>query len=119
MKIQAQVWLPAKGVRFRDLKLLTVAHQSDGGVEASEHSEWPVPEQVGSVEFVEFSVPQATSRLTTCLTVPSPGLQDRYRVTQAFAVRANGAGADEQIIVSPVVETKVSRENGIRCGSPD
>jgi hypothetical protein len=63
MKIQAHVWLQAEGVRFSDLRLLTV-FKGPGGVEVAEHK-WPVPEQVGSVEFLEFSVPQTTSGLTT------------------------------------------------------
>jgi hypothetical protein len=50
-------------VRFSDLRLLTV-FKGPGGVEVAEHK-WPVPEQVGSVEFLEFSVPQTTSGLTT------------------------------------------------------
>jgi hypothetical protein len=119
MKIQAHVWLQAKGVRFSDLRLLMAFQRSGGGVEVSEHSAWPIPEQVGSVEFVEFSVPQTTNGLTTCLTVPSPGLNDRYRVTQVFAVRATGPSAEDQVVVSPVAETKVSREDGVPCGSPD
>jgi TIR domain len=119
LRIRALVWLQAAGVRFSDLSLLTAAHRSDGSVDRSTPVAWPIPEQVGSVEFVDFSVPQTTNGLTTCLTVPSPGLHDRYRVTQAFAVRTSGTGARDELAVSPVAEAKVSRENGLPCGTPD
>ncbi len=119
VQVQARVWLLAKGVRFGDLRLLTFVQRSDGSVERSEQSTWPLPEQMGSEELVKFSLPLTTTRLTTCLTVPSPGLHHPYRVTQVFAVRTNGGQADDEVAVSPVAEARVSRENGAPCGSPD
>jgi hypothetical protein len=118
IRIQAQVWLQAKGVRFGDLSLLTAAHRSDSNVGRSTAVAWPLPEQVGPVEFVEFSVPGTTNGLTTCLTVPSPGRHDRLRVTQVFAVRSTGKERGDEFAVLPVAETKVSRENGLPCGAP-
>ena len=119
VRVRAQVWLQAKDVRFSDLRLLTVVQRSDGSVERSGESAWPSPEQVGSVEFVELSLPITTTRLTTCLTMPSPGLHDRYRVTQVYAIRANSGGADDEVVVSPIAEPNVSRENGLPCGAQD
>jgi hypothetical protein len=116
-KMQAQVWLQAKGVRFGDVKLVTAARLPDGHTEVVEHSNWSLPEQVGSVEFVEFAVPQTTNTLATCLIVPSPALNQPFRVTQLFAVRPVSTSTGDQMFVSPLAEAKVSKEDGLPCGS--
>jgi hypothetical protein len=119
MKVQAQVRLLASGVRFGDARLLTAAQRSDGGMERAERSPWPIPEQVGSMEMLEFPLPMDTKRLVTCLVVPSPGLHARYRVTQQFTVRPSAAGEGYQMLISPVADEKVSREDGGPCQAPD
>ena len=119
VEMEVQVWLQAKGVRFSDLRLLTSAQRSDGSLERSEQSAWPIPEQAGSVEFVKFPLPVTTNRLTTCLTMPSSGLHGRYRVTQVFAVKAYSDGVDDRVIVSPIAEPSVSKEKDVPCGPPD
>jgi TIR domain len=118
-KIRAHVWLLAEGVQFSGLKLRTSAYQRDGSVNRAEHSAWPMPEQVGSVESIDFPLPQTTVRLATCLSVPSPALHRLYRVTQVFDVKASGIGEDDQVMISPHAEAKVSVENLLPCGSPD
>ena len=118
-KIRAHVWLLAEGVRFSGLKLRTAAYQRDGSVNRSDHSAWPMPEQVGSVETIDFLLPQTTVRLTTCLSVPSPALHRLYRVTQVFDVKAGGTGEDDQVMISPHAEAKVSVENLSPCGFQD
>jgi TIR domain len=119
VRIRAHVWLLAEGVQFSGLKLRTAAYQRDGSVNRSEHSAWPMPEQVGSVENIDFPLPQTTVRLTTCLSVPSPALHRLYRVTQVFDVKAGGTGEDDEVMISPHAEAKVSVENLSPCGSPD
>ncbi len=115
MRVYAQVWLAAEGVRFRDLRLLTTAERAGGGVERGERSGWPIPGQVGSHEVVNFPLPVDTGRLTTCLIVPSPGLHAPYRVIQEFAVSNTGSGTDRQVILSPAAETRVRKEDGSPC----
>lgn len=119
MKVQAQVRLLASGVRFGDARLLTSAQRSDGGIERAERSPWPIPEQVGSMEILEFPLPVDTKRLVTCLVVPSPGLHARYRVTQQFTLRPIAAVEGYQMLISPVADEKVSREDGGPCQAPN
>ena len=107
--VQARVWLLADGVPFRDVSFITVADRADASADRQDHSNAFTPEQVGSQELIRFSMPGGTQRLNTCLVVPSPGLHDRYRVTQTFSV-----GADHSI--SSTTEPKVTKDDSSACG---
>jgi len=114
--VSASVWLLAENVPFREIRLSTVTQGPDGHTDRMDHSARFHPDQVGSVEAITFVIPAPTTRLTTCLVVPSPGLHDRYRVTQVFAVSARGKpAADDHVVISPIAEPKVARDNGGTC----
>jgi hypothetical protein len=110
MTIKTRVWLAAEGVPFRDVRFVAAAESSNGTIDRQDHSKLFDPDQVGSHELIQFSVPADTRQLTTCLTVPSPGLHARYRVTQRFSLR----GGDS---LSPTAEPKATKDNGAPCGS--
>jgi hypothetical protein len=107
-----RVWALAAGVRFADMQLRTAVENSDGKIRRPVISEWPSPQQVGSVETVEIPMGPGERQLTTCLVVPSPGMNAPYRVTQRFEMRTEG----EEILVSETAEKLVSKENGAACG---
>ena len=116
VSVSASVWLLAENVPFREVRLSTVTRGPDGLTSQMDHSTKFNPDQVGSVEAITFVIPAPTTRLTTCLIVPSPGLHGRYRVTQRFAVSARGKpAADEGVVISPIAEPIVSRDNGGSC----
>jgi len=108
-----RVWALAKGVRFADMRLRTAVETTDGGVRRQAFSDWPSPEQVGSLETLEISMGPIVRQLTTCLVVPSPGMNALYRVTQRFAMTPQG----EEIRVAETAETQVSKEDGSPCGA--
>ncbi len=109
VQVHGQVWLMAKGVAFREVRL---AASSDVGNVALVEP-WVMPEQVGSMEPATIVVDRNATRLTTCLTVPSPGLHAPYRVTQAFALRREG----DAFRIAETMEKRVSREDGSLCGA--
>jgi len=116
--VQAQVFLLAHGVPFRDIAFITSVHRSDGGIDQSDRSNLFNPEQVGSVEVIGFQLPMRANKLTTCLIVPSPGLHARYRVTQLFSQSTtSGSPANDPAVFMPTAEPRVSKEDGTPCGS--
>jgi hypothetical protein len=118
MRVQGQVWLLAQDLAFRDVTLITVAHNPDGSVERTDRSALLRPEQVGGVEMIDFPLSPETAQLTACLVMPNAGLQERSRVTQVFAVPVVGDNdAGYPIALSPVREPTVSTEDGTLCGS--
>jgi TIR domain len=118
IQLTAQVWLLAKNVPFRDVALTTAAGRADGGVEQSDRSPLFNPEQVGSVEIVDFPSSLQTRKLTTCLVMPNPDLHQRYRVTQVFSISTSGVSDANQLFsVSPISEPKVTQEDGSACRS--
>ena len=107
VQMHAQVWLMASGVTFRDVRL---AAGADVGTVAPMEP-WGMPEQVGSMEPVTIVVDGSATRVTTCLTVPSPGLHAIYRVIQGFALKRAGDG----FRVAETMEKRVSQEDGSPC----
>jgi len=108
---QARVWLMSEGVPFAKVRLLTATTGADGQVARQTQDGWPVPEQVGSQQIVVLPLPQATRQVTTCLVVPSAGLDKTYRVTQRFLL----AAASDRIHVSEIAAARVSKEDGSPC----
>ena len=113
--ISASVWLLAANVPFREIRLSTVTQGPDGRTDRMDHSARFLPDQVGSVEAITFVIPAPTTRLTSCLVVPSPGLRDRYRVTQVSTLARGKPAADDGVVISPIAEPKVTRDNGGTC----
>jgi hypothetical protein len=119
IQLQAQVWLLAKSVPFRDVTFVSVADRPDGPIDRSEHTSLFNPEQVGSVELVRFPVSLATKRLATCLGVPNPGLRERSRVTQMFSLSTNAGGTNDPVTLVPIGEPTVTRDDGSPCNLPN
>ena len=106
--VQARVWLLAERVPFRDVTFRTVAEGSNAA-DRQDHSSAFTPDRVGSQELVRFPIPGDANRLTTCLSVPSPGLHARYRVTQTFSVSPDHA-------MSPTSDPVVTKDDNTPCG---
>lgn len=115
-QMQAQVFLMAEGVPFRDVTLTTAAHRRDGTTEQSDHSTKFYPEQVGSVQALHFPLASGTDRISTCLGMPNPNLHEKYRVTQTFTVRPN-TEFPGQVFISEAAQPSVSKEDGRPCGA--
>lgn len=114
MRLEARVWLLAEGARFADVRMATAAARSDGSIERSDRSRWPIPEQVGSQESVALALPRETTRLAVCLSMPSAGRGAPYRVTQQFTVHGADARSD-QTTIAPIGDANVSKETGAPC----
>lgn len=118
LHVRGQVWLLAKGLAFRDVTFTTIARGVDGAVDRSDRSALVRSDQAGGVETIDFAVPPDTSRLTACLVMPNPALNERSRVTQVFAVPAvANADAGLPVALSPLQEPIVSREDGTLCSA--
>jgi hypothetical protein len=108
-----QVWAMARGVRFADMHLMTVIETADGRTRQRTFSEWPSPEQVGSMEAIEIPMGTQARRLTTCLIVPNTSLKAPYRVTQSFVLTTQG----QQTRVAETAEKLVSKDDASPCGA--
>jgi hypothetical protein len=108
MRADLQAWVLAKGVAFRDVSLVAATDTGEPPVVGL----WTTPEQVGSMQPATISFDARARRLTTCLTVPSPGLGARYRVTQSFVLKPDG----KSVRVAESAEKRVSKEDGSPCG---
>jgi hypothetical protein len=107
-RADAQAWVMARGVAFRDVTLTAV---TDAGGSPSVGS-WTMPEQVGSMQPVTMAFDDKARKLTTCLIVPSPGLHVRLRVTQSFVIKRDG----ESVFIAESAEKRVNKEDGSPCG---
>lgn len=107
----AQVWLMASGVRFGDVRLRLTTETAGGKLSEHEVSTWPIPEQVSSMEAVEFPLAADARRVTTCLIMPNGAAGSLYRVTQEFVLTSAGG----PLRVAEVAEKRVSREDRTPC----
>lgn len=110
-QLQAEVWVMAEGVPFADVSLIMSAHGSNRTNEQIDRSAMFVKEQVGTMELIHFPVANGTDRISTCLAMPNPNLEGRYRVTQTFAVRTS------PLSVTETSQPTVSKEDGRPCGA--
>ena len=118
VQIRGQVWLLAKELAFRDVTFITITEDASGKVGRADRSSLFVSEQVGGVSQINFAVPATTSRLTACLVMWNPGLGERSRVTQQFAVPAVAEAADGiPLALSSLRSATVSKEDGTLCAA--
>ena len=110
--VHAQVWLLARDVAFRDVQLKYATQTPGGTPQQRKAGNWSLPEQVGEMQEQSIPLNAGITRLTTCLTVPSPGLRAPYRVTQQFALARNGDSTN----IAEIADKAVAREDGSPCG---
>lgn len=107
-----QVYLLAKGVPFREVRIATTSETGNGAVQRQDSNTWAVPDQVGSEQDMNIPLASDVRRITTCLIVPSPDLHAPYRVTQQFILTPNSQG----IGVAEALAQRVSKEDNSPCG---
>lgn len=112
LDLSAEVWVLAEGVRFGDVQFLTTVQHANGTIEKADLTASLRPEQMGQLEVIPIELPADTKKLTTCVVVPSPRRQERYRVTQEFSLFPEKEGS---MSVSRISEPRVTLDDKSPC----
>jgi hypothetical protein len=108
--IGARVWIGNEQASLGEVSLRGVLKRKDASIQRIDLLGKQNPLRTAEGQAVLLTVPAETSRLTTCLTVPSRKHGESYRVTQSFSIIASSG-----IEVDPLGAASVRKEDGSPC----